>query len=141
MDQVGRGCMVERCHGHVVTPSLSCRRVERWWRTLVLGLCACMSESATAQLSTSTRTCCSSSELRAHTHTHTHTHTRPSPRLCPRTMEVESKYYADGEDAFAMKRDLSDTAKLIESERNSDTTAQELGEVLAAVQGNLSTGQ
>ena len=103
------------------------------------GMCACMSESATAQLSTSTRTCCSSSELRAHTHAHTHTH--PSPCLCPRTMEVESKYYADGEDAFAMKRDLSDTAKLIESERNSDTTAQELGEVLAAVQGNLSTGQ
>lgn len=56
-------------------------------------------------------------------------------------MEVESKYYADGEDAFAMKRDLQDTARLIEEERNSDTTAQELGEVLAAVQGNDSESQ
>ena len=55
-------------------------------------------------------------------------------------MEVESKYYADGEDAFAMKRDLQDIAREIAKE-DSDSTAQELGEVLAAVQGSESEPQ
>ena len=54
---------------------------------------------------------------------------------------MESKYYADGEDAFAMKRNLEDTARVIESEKNSDLTTQELGEVLAAVQGSDSESQ
>lgn len=80
--------------------------------------------------------------VRTHTHTTiTHTCTTTLTHSCSRTMEVESKYYADGEDAFAMKRDLQDTARLIEKESNSDTTAQELGEVLAAVQGNDSESQ
>ena len=88
-------------------------------------------EHATVQVS-STRLC-----MCARTHTTiTHTCTTTLTHSCSRTMEVESKYYADGEDAFAMKRDLQDTARLIEKESNSDTTAQELGEVLAAVQGN-----
>ena len=71
-----------------------------------------------------------------HTHTHTHTTAEPNTHSCSRTVEVESKYYADGEDAFAMKRNLEDTARVIESEKNSDLTIQELGEVLAAVQGS-----
>lgn len=32
---------------------------------------------------------------------------------------MESKYYADGEDAFAMKRDLSGLAELLEREAKS----------------------
>lgn len=33
--------------------------------------------------------------------------------LLSRTSEVEPKYYADGEDAFAMKKDLSDLLKKV----------------------------
>ena len=36
-----------------------------------------------------------------------------------RREDVESKYYADGEDAFAMKRDLSGLAELLEREAKS----------------------
>jgi hypothetical protein len=36
---------------------------------------------------------------------------------CNRISDIEKKYYADGEDAFAMKRDLKVIAKQIEQER------------------------
>ena len=36
-----------------------------------------------------------------------------------RISDIEKKYYADGEDAYAMKRDLKFIAKQIEQERKS----------------------
>ena len=36
--------------------------------------------------------------------------------MCFRKEDVEAKYYADGEDAFAMKRDLTPTAEALKTE-------------------------
>ena len=39
-----------------------------------------------------------------------------TPSLLTRKEDVESKYYADGEDAFAMRRDLTGVAEQLERE-------------------------
>lgn len=44
----------------------------------------------------------------------------PHPSLTPpslRKEDVEAKYYADGEDAYAMKRSLTELAEQIEKEK------------------------
>ena len=55
-----------------------------------------------------------------------------------RTMEVESKYYADGEDAFAMRKDLTDLAKKCKDEKKSDSLAKDWEEMLTALEESTS---
>jgi peptide alpha-N-acetyltransferase len=55
-----------------------------------------------------------------------------------KTMEVESKYYADGEDAFAMRKDLTDLAKKCKDEKKSDSLAKDWEEMLTALEESTS---
>lgn len=61
-------------------------------------------------------------------------HLTPSPHQPHisnnRKEDVESKYYADGEDAFAMKRDLTGLAEQLE--RETKARKQKLASVVAA---------
>ena len=49
-------------------------------------------------------------------------------------MEVESKYYADGEDAFAMRKDLTELAKQYKDEKSSDSLVKDWEGILAALE-------
>ena len=51
-----------------------------------------------------------------------------------RMMEVESKYYADGEDAFAMRKDLTELAKKYKEEKSSDSLVKDWEGILAALE-------
>lgn len=42
--------------------------------------------------------------------------------LCFKILEIEPKYYADGEDAYSMRRDLTEIAKELDPERSITTT-------------------
>ena len=48
--------------------------------------------------------------------------------------EIESKYYADGEDAFAMRRDLVDLGREMKKEKeNTEEIMKDLEDILSSV--------
>lgn len=64
-----------------------------------------MSEKVTEQHLISTPTPSSFRKLFSHYYSILEKNVNPKPWIC-RISEIEPKYYADGEDAYAMKRDL-----------------------------------